>query len=103
MSYRTTNLRQPLTGLTIELDFNAVDPLEVARSLSQITGVSHKCLLISCDNLACLRRYGVCFFVSQLLLMRTYGITILLRRVRPELGRALRILHLDTIFRILAE
>ncbi|GGE99633.1 hypothetical protein [Hymenobacter cavernae] len=56
MSYATTILGQPLASLILEIDFNGADPLETARSLSQITGVPTECLLINCDNLACLRR-----------------------------------------------
>ena len=101
MTFAIAPLPQPLQCLTVELDFNAVDPIMAARSLHQITAVSDKRMLINCDDLDCVRAYGVCFFVSQLLRMRAYGITLVLRRVRPELQRALHLLYLHTIFIIL--
>ncbi|HEX8349430.1 MAG TPA: hypothetical protein VF598_05690 [Hymenobacter sp.] len=96
-----TTPRQQLQCLTVELDFNAVNPLEAARSLQQITAVPDKRMLINCDHLDCVRTHGVCFFISQLLRMRSYGITLVLRRVPAELGRALHILRLDTVFVLL--
>jgi len=85
MLFTATRPLQQLDCLTVELDFDAVDSLEAARSLSQVMAVLEKRMLINCENLTCVRRYGVCFCVSQLLRIHAYGVRPVLTRARSEL------------------
>ena len=86
--------------LTLKLDFNALNPLQAVQSLSRITSISTKRLLIDCENLTCVRELGVSYFASILLQIRLHGVTPVLQRVPPSLERALCLLKLDELFSI---
>lgn len=86
--------------LTLKVDFNTINPLQIAQSLGRITTIPEKRLLITCENLTCVRELGVSYFVSVLLQIRSCGVTPILQRVPPSLERALRLLKLDALFSI---
>ncbi|KAA9338599.1 hypothetical protein F0P96_07170 [Hymenobacter busanensis] len=98
-----TSRRHP-TARIVRVNFNAIAPVELARTLAQDPDIQRKPLyvLIDCDDVRCLRTHGVCHFVSQLLLMRRAGVQIMLHNVGNTLARALRLLHLDVVFELAA-
>ncbi|GAA4376909.1 STAS domain-containing protein [Hymenobacter koreensis] len=90
----------PSSARLIPVNFNAIEPVELARSLAQDPDIQRKPLyvLIDCQHLTCLRTRGVCHFFSQLLLMRRAGVEVVLDNVNGLLARMLRLCRLDTLF-----
>ena len=86
---------------TYNINLNQVDPVRLARRLHQANPEQRPYLLIDCQQLECLRTHGVSHLVSQLLLTRQAGAEVLLYNVDPVLDRALRLLKLQQIFRLI--
>jgi len=59
-------------------------------------------LLVDCGTLSCQRTLGICFLVSQLLVLRQGGASVRLHNAGPVLRRCLHKLGLSTFF-LLAE
>jgi anti-anti-sigma regulatory factor len=59
-------------------------------------------LLVDCGSLPCQRTLGICFLVSQLLVLRQSGATVYLRNASPVLLRCLQKLQLSSIFPLAA-
>lgn len=98
--------RRHPTARLIHLNFNAADPVQLARELVQATSTFSQprpCLLIDCRAVACLRTRGLGYFVDQLLLIRRTGASIQLLHAEGALRRALHLLHLDTLFELPGE
>ena len=55
-------------------------------------------LLVDCDTLSCQRTLGVCFVVSQLLVLRQGGASVRLHNASPVLRRCLHKLGLSSFF-----
>lgn len=55
-------------------------------------------LLVDCGNQPCRRSLGMCYFLSQLLLLRQRGASVWLRNADPQLRRCLRQLGLQAAF-----
>lgn len=90
-------LAEPAVPLLV-VNLAAVDAALLARILLQ----PHPQLLIDCGAQPCRRTLGVCYFVSQLLLLRRRGASVWLRNVDAVLHRCLQQLGLATLF-LLAE
>ena len=71
-----------------------VDAAHLIRILAQ----PHAQLLVDCGTLSCQRTLGICFLVSQLLVLRQSGASIRLRNASPVLRRCLHKLGLSTFF-----
>jgi anti-anti-sigma regulatory factor len=71
-----------------------VDAAHLVRILAQ----PHMQLLVDCGALPCQRTLGVCFLVSQLLVLRQSGACVWLRNVSPVLQRCLHQLNLTSLF-----
>ncbi|MCC3157659.1 hypothetical protein LJ737_10440 [Hymenobacter sp. 15J16-1T3B] len=86
----------------VHLNFNAADPVQLARRLAADASVGHEplYLLIDCRNLACLRSRGMGYFIDQLLLIRRSGVRLLLYNASPVLRRALSLLGLGAHFEL---
>jgi anti-anti-sigma regulatory factor len=81
---------------------NALLPVNLAMvdaaHLGRILQHQPASLLIDCGTLPYQRTLGICFLVSQLLLLRQSGATVHLRNVSPVLQRCLHKLHLSPFF-----
>lgn len=84
---------KPATAL-LPVNLAAVDAAHLGRIL-QHQPVS---LLIDCGALPYQRTLGICFLVSQLLMLRQSRATVHLRNVSPVLQRCLHKLHLSSFF-----
>jgi anti-anti-sigma regulatory factor len=73
-----------------------------AAHLVRILARPHVQLLVDCRTLPCQRTLGVCFLVSQLLVLRQIGASVRLHNVSPVLRRCLHQLGLISFF-LLAE
>lgn len=74
----------------------AVDAAQVVRMLPHPPAA----LVVDCGALPCQRTLGVCFLVSQLLVLRQSGATVWLRNASPVLRRCLHTLQLSAVFRL---
>jgi anti-anti-sigma regulatory factor len=90
----------PVTARVIDLDFNHVNPVQLARALRQEQALATMpiCVRVDCQSLWCLRTHGVSHFVSQLLTIRQSGVEVRLYNVGPVLRRMLALLRLEDIF-----
>ncbi|UOG73086.1 hypothetical protein MTX78_13225 [Hymenobacter tibetensis] len=82
------------------IDLNHTDPVRLAGRLYKSNPEQRPQLLIDCQHLECVRTRGVSYLASQLLLTRQAGADILLYNVDAVLCRALRLLQLHQIFRV---
>lgn len=87
-------LAEPVAPPLLLVDLAAVDAALLARILLR----PHPPLLIDCGAQPCRRSWGVCQFVSQLLLLRQQGASIWLCNADPLLRRCLQSLGLATSF-----
>ena len=94
--------RRSFIPYLMRVNFNTTNATELARALSRRGYLWRPRLLINCQQLDCLRDRGVCYFVSQLLLLHRAGAKILLANVDPTLYRALNILHLNSVLHIVS-
>jgi anti-anti-sigma regulatory factor len=69
-----------------------------ATHLVQILKQQPLSLLVDCGALPCQRTLGICFLVSQLLILRQTGSRIHLRNVSSVLQRCLQRLHISSLF-----
>ena len=72
----------------------AIDAELLSRTLLQ----PHPQLLIDCQAQPCRRNVGVCYFLSQLLLLRQRGASVWLRNVDAGLRGQLQLLGLESVF-----
>lgn len=72
----------------------AIDARLLARMLLQ----PHPQLLIDCQAQPCRRNIGVCYFLSQLLLLRQRGASVWLSNVDVRLRGHLRQLGMESVF-----
>lgn len=84
----------PVATVLISVNLAAVDAALLARILLQ----PHPQLLIDCGAQPCRRGLGVCYFLSQLLLLRQRGASVWLSNVDPLLRCHLRQLGLEALF-----
>jgi anti-anti-sigma regulatory factor len=82
------------------VDLNQTDPVRLAGRLYKANPEQRPQLLIDCQRLECLRTRGVSHLASQLLLTRQAGADVLLYNVDSVLCRALRLLQLHLVFRV---
>lgn len=87
-------LPAPLATVLLSVNLAAVDATLRARILRQ----PQPPLLIDCGAQPCRRGLGVCYFLSQLLLLRQRGVSVWLCNVDPLLRRYLRQLGLEALF-----
>jgi anti-anti-sigma regulatory factor len=73
-----------------------------AAHLVRILVRAHVQLLVDCGTLPCQRTLGICFLVSQLLVLRQGGANMRLHNASPVLRRCLHKLGLSSFF-LLAE
>ena len=85
-------LLQPANVLLVNLA--AVDAAHLVRILVP----PHAPLLVDCGALPCQRTQGVCFLVSQLLILRQRGASVRLCNASLTLQRCLHTLQLDSVF-----
>ena len=90
------------TSAFATVDLDDAQALEVARSLQPHPEAGRRHFLIDCGNLVCQRTLGVNHVVSQLLVLRKAGAVIWLRNVNATLGRCLKVLQLNSLFRTTA-
>ena len=85
----------PASGL-LPVNLAEVDAAHLVRILAQ----PHAQLLVDCATLSCQRTLGICFLVSQLLVLHQSGAltSSLPRAVPPVLRRCLHKLELSTFF-----
>ncbi|UYZ58966.1 hypothetical protein [Hymenobacter latericus] len=83
----------------LSVDLNAVDPVQLARSLAHDRDIPSipLCLEVDCQSLRCLRTHGVGHFVTGLLHLRRAGVAVRLHNVSQHLHQLLRLLKLHTI------
>jgi anti-anti-sigma regulatory factor len=86
-------LAEPASGL-LPVNLAEVDAAHLVRILAQ----PHTQLLVDCATLSCQRTLGICFLVSQLLVLRQGGASVRLRNASPVLRRCLHKLGLSTFF-----
>ncbi|MDF7811947.1 hypothetical protein [Hymenobacter sp. YC55] len=89
------------TARVYTIDLNQTDPVRLASRLYQANPKQRPQLLIDCQHLECLRTRGVSYLASQLLLTRQAGADILLYNVDTVLCRALHLLQLHHLFRVI--
>ena len=95
MSAPTTSpLVEPVPTDLLPVSLAAIDAALLARLLLQ----PQPQLLIDCQAQPCRRTIGVCYFLSQLLLLRQRGARIWLSNVDPLLRGHLRQLGLESAF-----
>ena len=87
-------LAEPVITSLIPVSLAAIDAPLLARILLQ----PHPQLLIDCQAQPCRRNIGVCYFLSQLLLLRQRGASVWLCHVDPHLRNHLRQLGLESAF-----
>ncbi|MGI4874560.1 MAG: hypothetical protein ACRYFX_25680 [Janthinobacterium lividum] len=85
---------EPVATELLSVNLAAVDAALLARMLLQ----PQPQLLIDCGAQPCRRSLGVCYFLSQLLLLRQRGASVWLCNVDPLLRRHLRQLGLEALF-----
>lgn len=95
-------MRPPLPSLPAEPAATALIPVSLAAVdaalLARILVQPHPQLLIDCGAQPCRRQLGVCYFLSQLVLLRQRGASAWLCNVDALLHRYLRQLGLDSFF-----
>ncbi len=96
LASRPATLTPPLVKLRIDPS----NPVRSARTLARCAAMRRPRLLIDCGHLPCLRTHGVAHLVSHLLLLHQAGAKLLLHNVSPSLHHLLRLLRLDTVFRV---
>lgn len=93
-------------GSPVSLNFNAADPVQLARELVRAAGTpgqSPPCLLIDCRAVTCRHTRGLGYFIDQLLMIRRTGARIQLLHPDVTLRRALHLLRLHTLFELPAD
>lgn len=88
----TALLAEPVALISVSLA--TIDATLLARILLQ----PHPRLLIDCGAQPCRRGLGVCYLLSQLLLLRLQGASVWLCNVDPLLHRCLQGLGLHVVF-----
>ncbi|MVN78795.1 hypothetical protein GO988_20880 [Hymenobacter sp. HMF4947] len=91
------SLAEP-TSVLLPVNLAEVDAAHLVRILAR----PHVQLLVDCGTLPCQRTLGICFLVSQLLVLRRGGASVRLRNTSPVLRRCLHKLGLSSFF-LLAE
>ena len=84
---------EPVPAL-LPINLAAVDATHLMRILAQPRAQ----LLVDCGALPCQRTLGICFLVSQLLVLRQHGARVWLRNASPVLLRCLQKLNLGSFF-----
>ena len=92
--------RSTRVPLVLKLTLDAGNSTRFARTLRHCADLPRPRLLINCAHLPCLCTHGVAHLASSLLLLHQSGAKVMLRHVSPTLHRYLRLLRLDTVFRI---
>jgi len=87
-------LAKPAATALLPVSLAAVDAALLARRLLR----SHPQLLIDCQAQPCRRNIGVCYFLSQLLLLRQRGASVWPCNVDALLRNYLRQLGLESAF-----
>jgi anti-anti-sigma regulatory factor len=87
-------LIEPAATALLPVSLVAIDATLLARMLLQ----PHPQLLIDCQAQPCRRNVGVCYFLSQLLLLRQRGASVWLCNVDARLRSHLRQLGLESVF-----
>ncbi|TGE08132.1 STAS domain-containing protein [Hymenobacter fodinae] len=100
MATALTSAATSLSSLT-PLDLDRVDAIQVIRTLAQQPGQTRPQFVVDCGSLQCLRAMGVSYVVSQLLLLHQSGSGVWLRNVSPVLKRCLKVLRLNSLFRVM--
>jgi hypothetical protein len=80
----------------LPVNLAAVDAAHLVRILAQ----SPVQLLVDCGALPCQRTLGICFLISQLLVLRQGGASVWLRNASPLLRRCLQKLQLGSCFHL---
>lgn len=89
-----TLLAEPVVTTLIPVSLAAIDAALLARLLLQ----PHPQLLFDCGAQPCRRNLGVCYFLSQLLMLRQRGASVWLSNVDPQLRRYIQQLGLESAF-----
>lgn len=89
-----TPLAEPAATALLPVSLAAIDATLLARILLQ----PHPQLLIDCQAQPCRRTIGVCYFFSQLLLLRQRGASVWLCNVDDQLRHQLQQLGLESFF-----
>jgi hypothetical protein len=87
----------PLTEpapVPLPINLAAVDAAYLGRILPQPPAA----LLVDCGALPCQRTHGICFLVSQLLVLRQSGAHVWLHNASPMLRHCLRKLQIISLF-----
>lgn len=87
-------LAEPVTSALIPVSLAAIDAALLARMLLQ----PHPQLLIDCRAQPCRRNIGLCYFLSQLLMLRQRGASVWLCNVDALLRGHIRQLGLEAAF-----
>jgi anti-anti-sigma regulatory factor len=96
----TPSVQANFTPYLIRVNPDQTNCKELARHLLRTCPVRRPRLVIDCQDLQCVRRYGVSYFVSQLLTLHGAGAQVLLQNVPPTLQRCLHLLGLDQVFHL---
>jgi hypothetical protein len=89
-----SQLVEPAATALLPVSLAAIDAALLARMLRQ----PYPQLLIDCQAQPCRRNVGVCYFLSQLLLLRQGGASVWLCHVDARLRSYLRQLRLESVF-----
>jgi hypothetical protein len=78
----------------LPINLAAVDAAQLGHILPQAPAA----LLVDCNALPCQRTHGICFLVSQLLVLRQTGARVWLHNASPVLRNCLHKLHISSLF-----
>jgi anti-anti-sigma regulatory factor len=78
----------------LPINLAAVDAAHLGRILPQAPAA----LLVDCGALPCQRTHGICFLVSQLLVLRQTGARVWLHNTSPVLRHCLHKLQISSLF-----
>lgn len=81
----------------LPINLAAVDATLLVRILAQPATQ----LLVDCGALPCQRALGICYLVSQLLVLRQSGASVWLRNASPVLRHCLEKLQLGSLFTLI--
>ena len=87
-------LAEPVATALIPVSLAAIDAALLAQLLLQ----PHPQVLIDCQAQPCRQNVGVCYFLSQLLMLRQQGASVWLSNVDASLRSNLRQLGLEAAF-----
>ncbi|WP_181304025.1 STAS domain-containing protein [Rufibacter sp. XAAS-G3-1] len=58
---------------------------------------------IDCSSLECIKAYGFCHFVNQLLVLKSYGISVTLLHLSRQQQQLLRLLQVDALVAVVPD